>query len=86
MEHLRRDDPARIGPYVPLARLDERDGGRQREPWVFRLIKHPDRYWLAADGGRVFLLDGACSPRCRSSESSFECGFDCPALFPTSRR
>ncbi|MCX4788741.1 serine/threonine-protein kinase [Streptomyces sp. NBC_01221] len=32
---------------------------RQREPWVFPLIKHPDRYWLAADGGRVFLLDGA---------------------------
>ncbi|MFF3785876.1 protein kinase [Streptomyces sp. NPDC001933] len=29
-----------------------------REAWVFPLIKHPDRYWLAADGGRVFLLDG----------------------------
>ncbi len=31
----------------------------QRQPWVFRLIDHPDRYWLTADGGRVFLTDGA---------------------------
>ncbi|MFI8814271.1 MULTISPECIES: protein kinase domain-containing protein [unclassified Streptomyces] len=31
----------------------------EREPWVFRLIKNIDRYWITADGGRVFLLDGA---------------------------
>ncbi|MFE2295224.1 PQQ-binding-like beta-propeller repeat protein [Streptomyces sp. NPDC059452] len=29
-----------------------------RTSWVFRLIDHPDRYWLNADGGRVFLTDG----------------------------
>ncbi|MER5988803.1 serine/threonine-protein kinase [Streptomyces sp. NPDC001787] len=31
----------------------------EREPWVFPLIKNVDRYWITADGGRVFLLDGA---------------------------
>ncbi|MCD9902464.1 hypothetical protein LUR56_26300 [Streptomyces sp. MT29] len=30
----------------------------ERTPWVFRLIDHPDRYWLSGDGGRVFLTDG----------------------------
>jgi hypothetical protein len=35
------------------------DLAAQREPWVFPLIKHPDRYWLTADGGRAFLIDGA---------------------------
>ncbi|MGW7454354.1 protein kinase domain-containing protein [Streptomyces sp. NPDC054787] len=29
-----------------------------RPPWVFPLIKNPDRYWLTADANRVFLLDG----------------------------
>ncbi|MEU1402611.1 serine/threonine-protein kinase [Streptomyces sp. NPDC005728] len=26
--------------------------------WTFRIIKNPTRYWLAADGNRVFLVDG----------------------------
>ncbi|MFI8435069.1 serine/threonine protein kinase [Streptomyces sp. NPDC079020] len=52
MEHLRQDDPARIGPYVPLAALDARDGGRPV----------PDRRYLArsADGDRTVLV---CVPR-----------------------
>ncbi|MEE1742013.1 serine/threonine protein kinase [Streptomyces sp. BE147] len=52
MEHLRQDDPARIGPYVPLAALDARDGGRPV----------PDRRYLAraADGERTVLV---CVPR-----------------------
>ncbi|MEU1213653.1 PQQ-binding-like beta-propeller repeat protein [Streptomyces sp. NPDC005790] len=29
-----------------------------REPWVFRLIENPDRYWLTADANRVFVVDG----------------------------
>ncbi|MFG2875037.1 protein kinase [Streptomyces sp. NPDC048337] len=29
-----------------------------RPPWVFRVIKNPDRYWITADANRVFLLDG----------------------------
>ncbi|NXY98943.1 protein kinase [Streptomyces sp. BR123] len=30
-----------------------------RPPWVFPVIKNPDRYWITADANRVFLLDGA---------------------------
>lgn len=29
-----------------------------RPPWVFPVIEHPDRYWIAADANRVFLMDG----------------------------
>ncbi|MFG2990993.1 protein kinase [Streptomyces sp. NPDC048257] len=29
-----------------------------RPPWVFRVIKNPDRYWIEGDGNRVFLMDG----------------------------
>ncbi|MGW6982796.1 protein kinase domain-containing protein [Streptomyces sp. NPDC054932] len=29
-----------------------------RTPWVFPIIKNPDRYWIQGDGNRVFLLDG----------------------------
>ncbi|MEV6329652.1 protein kinase [Streptomyces sp. NPDC051909] len=29
-----------------------------RPPWVFPIIKTPDRYWLTAAANRVFLLDG----------------------------
>lgn len=52
MEHLRHDDPARTGPYVLLAALDARDGGRPV----------PDRRYLArrADGDGTVLL---CLPR-----------------------
>ncbi|MGV9519432.1 MULTISPECIES: PQQ-binding-like beta-propeller repeat protein [unclassified Streptomyces] len=30
----------------------------KRRSWMFPLIDHTDRYWLTADGGRVFLTDG----------------------------
>ncbi|MEV5684039.1 serine/threonine protein kinase [Streptomyces sp. NPDC052164] len=52
MEHLRQDDPALIGPYVTLAGLDARDGGRPV----------PDRRYVArsADGERTVI---ACVPR-----------------------
>ncbi|MDF9806030.1 serine/threonine protein kinase [Streptomyces anulatus] len=55
MEHLRHDDPARIGPYVLLAALDARDGGRPS----------PDRRYIArrADGDGTVVL---CLPRLRS--------------------
>lgn len=55
MEHLRHDDPARIGPYVLLAALDARDGGRPS----------PDRRYIArrADGDGTVVL---CLPRPRS--------------------
>ncbi|MCX4795513.1 serine/threonine protein kinase [Streptomyces sp. NBC_01242] len=58
MEHLRQDDPARIGPYVPLARLDERDGGHPV----------PDRRYIArsADGERTVLV---CVPRAAADPS-----------------
>ncbi|MFB6613763.1 PQQ-binding-like beta-propeller repeat protein [Streptomyces sp. NPDC056367] len=29
-----------------------------RPPWVFPVIKNPDRYWITGDANRVFLLDG----------------------------
>lgn len=29
-----------------------------RRPWVFRIIKHTDQFWLAGDANRVFVLDG----------------------------
>ncbi|MFD5324754.1 protein kinase [Streptomyces sp. NPDC127092] len=29
-----------------------------RPPWVFPIIKTPDRYWITGDANRVFLLDG----------------------------
>ncbi|MFI1282496.1 protein kinase [Streptomyces sp. NPDC020858] len=29
-----------------------------RPPWVFPIIKTPDRYWITADANRVFFLDG----------------------------
>ncbi|MFF9014405.1 protein kinase [Streptomyces sp. NPDC014870] len=29
-----------------------------RPPWVFRIIKTPDLYWITGDGNRVFLMDG----------------------------
>ncbi|MFC9812173.1 PQQ-binding-like beta-propeller repeat protein [Streptomyces virginiae] len=29
-----------------------------RTTWVFRIVKNPERYWITADGNRVFLLDG----------------------------
>ncbi|MFE7097111.1 protein kinase domain-containing protein [Streptomyces erythrochromogenes] len=29
-----------------------------RPPWVFRVIKNPDRYWITGDANRVFLMDG----------------------------
>ncbi|MER7881754.1 serine/threonine protein kinase [Streptomyces fimicarius] len=52
MEHLRHDDPARIGPYVLLAALDARDGGRPS----------PERRYIARrpDGDGTVLL---CLPR-----------------------
>ncbi|MFF3785874.1 serine/threonine protein kinase [Streptomyces sp. NPDC001933] len=58
MEHLRRDDPGRIGPYVPLARLDESDGARPV----------PDRRYIArsADGERTVLV---CVPRATADPS-----------------
>ncbi|MDT9693427.1 PQQ-binding-like beta-propeller repeat protein [Streptomyces sp. P9(2023)] len=29
-----------------------------RPPWVFRIIRTPDRYWIAGDANRVLLMDG----------------------------
>ncbi|MFE9464501.1 PQQ-binding-like beta-propeller repeat protein [Streptomyces virginiae] len=29
-----------------------------RTPWVFRIIKNPERYWITGDANRVFLMDG----------------------------
>ncbi|MEU8705252.1 protein kinase [Streptomyces sp. NPDC048565] len=34
------------------------DLAEDRRPWVFRIIKNTDQYWLAADGNRVFVVDG----------------------------
>jgi outer membrane protein assembly factor BamB len=30
----------------------------QNTTWTFRIIKHPDKYWMTGDGNRVFLQDG----------------------------
>ncbi|AWL40136.1 MULTISPECIES: PQQ-binding-like beta-propeller repeat protein [unclassified Streptomyces] len=34
------------------------DLAEDRSPWVFPVIENTDRYWLTADGNRVFVLDG----------------------------
>ncbi|MFD7556203.1 serine/threonine-protein kinase [Streptomyces sp. NPDC059835] len=46
--------------------VDRTEGGinvidlssENRPPWVFRVVKNPDRYWITGDANRVFLLDG----------------------------